>query len=181
MLAPTCAHEVRAGPVQAALLTPGWPLLLAGPGAPGQALCWGTQPRLGLLGGRVDGCRCLERSRRDLEGQEGDVVSLGHVCLEVPRGPGVAIRDLVWLALGARASAFLAQEVLPRDTRLTPGAGGPPPGSLPPGPLHSAQASVTTTSKLVTLVLTSLANLQFSLKGGHPIHHPCPVFLKNTV
>ena len=88
MLEPTCAREVRADPIQAALLTPGWPLLLAGPGAPRQALCWGTQPRLGLLGGRVDGCRCLERCRRDLEGQEGDVVSLGHVCLEVPQGAG---------------------------------------------------------------------------------------------
>ena len=41
MLAPTCAREVRSGPVQTALLTPGWSLLLAplgrlSAGAPGR-------------------------------------------------------------------------------------------------------------------------------------------------
>lgn len=128
MLAPTCACKVRSGPIQAALLTPGWPLLLAGPEAPGQALCWGTRPRLRLPGGSVGGCRCLERCRCDLEEQEGDVVSLGHVCLEVPQDAGYRLSPTVaWrccqrpgVAGSGSQSVFLVQQTLPRDTRLTP-------------------------------------------------------------
>lgn len=43
---PTCAREVRSGPVQAALPTPGWAQLLDCPGASGQAPCGGAQPGL---------------------------------------------------------------------------------------------------------------------------------------
>lgn len=156
MLAPTCAREVRSSPIQTALLTPGWPLLLAGPGAPGQALCWGTRPRLGLPGGCVGGCRRLERCRRDLEGQEGDVVSLGHVCLVVPQGAGYCPSPNGGLASlsGTWCGWLWEPECLPRPANAAQGyqadlqaPGVHPQDPLLPGPLRSAQASVTTASR----------------------------------
>ena len=78
-----------------------------------------------------------------------------------PQWPGVAVRGLVWLDLGARVSSS-------SSNRCPPGAGGPPPGPTATWapPLCTGLCD---SYQLVARVMTTLANLQFSPQGSHPI------------
>ena len=68
------------------------------------------------------------------------MVSLGHVCLEVPQGAGYCPSPKGGLAsLSGTWCAFLVQQTLPRDTRLTSRHWGSTPRThcyLGPSALH---------------------------------------------